>query len=192
MIDNDPFTFVFENLFTPEWCQNVIDKFEEASKAGFVESRQASENAPSTYKRDGQVFSSAEGYLAMFGEENAEFCQTFWDVCYKAYDEKFSLSSNHEGHGIFFNKIQKTEPAGGYHVWHCENSSRDCSRRILTYILYLNDVEEGGETELLYQSNRIKAQTGRLVLFPAAFTHTHRGNPPLSGSKYIITGWVEM
>ena len=46
MIDNDPFTFVFENLFTSEWCQNVIDKFEEASKAGFVESRQASENAP--------------------------------------------------------------------------------------------------------------------------------------------------
>jgi len=24
-----------------------------------------------------------------------------------------------------------------------------------------------------------------------AFTHTHRGNPPLSNTKYIMTGWLE-
>ena len=62
---------------------------------------------------------------------------------------------------------------------------------IKTYILYLNDVEEGGETELLYQSMRFKPEAGTLLLFPAGFTHTHRGNPPLSGEKYIMTGWVE-
>tara|TARA_R110000868_G_scaffold16539_1_gene73910 strand:+ start:347 stop:526 length:180 start_codon:yes stop_codon:yes gene_type:complete len=58
-------------------------------------------------------------------------------------------------------------------------------------MLYLNDVEEGGETELLYQSRRIKPQKGTLTMFPASFTHTHRGNPPLSNDKYIVTGWVE-
>jgi len=38
---------------------------------------------------------------------------------------------------------------------------------------------------------RVKPKKGRLILFPAGFTHTHRGNPPLDGEKYIITGWVE-
>ena len=58
-------------------------------------------------------------------------------------------------------------------------------------MLYLNSVTEGGETEFLYQKRRIKPQQGRLLIFPAGFTHTHRGNPPLSGNKYILTSWVE-
>jgi hypothetical protein len=58
-------------------------------------------------------------------------------------------------------------------------------------MLYLNDVEEGGETEFLYQSMRISPKQGTLVLFPAAFTHTHRGNPPLKGDKYFITSWIQ-
>ena len=58
-------------------------------------------------------------------------------------------------------------------------------------MVYLNDIEDGGETEFLYQSRRIKPVTGRAVLWPAGYTHTHRGNPPLKDAKYIITGWVE-
>ena len=61
----------------------------------------------------------------------------------------------------------------------------------MAFILYLNDVDEGGETEFLYQSRRVKAKAGTVVLWPAAYTHVHRGNPPLSGSKYILTGWLE-
>ena len=55
--------------------------------------------------------------------------------------------------------------------------------------LYLNDIEEGGETEFLDQNRRIKAQKGTMVIFPAAWTHVHRGNPPLNKDKYIGTGW---
>ena len=58
-------------------------------------------------------------------------------------------------------------------------------------MIYLNDVEEGGETEFLYQSIRVAPKAGTLLIWPAGFTHTHRGNPPLSGDKYIATGWVQ-
>jgi hypothetical protein len=63
--------------------------------------------------------------------------------------------------------------------------------RICAFILYLNDVEEGGETEFLYQKTRIKPERNKLILWPTSYTHIHRGNPPLSGEKYILTGWVE-
>jgi hypothetical protein len=82
-------------------------------------------------------------------------------------------------------------PGQGYHVWHCEDMALEFRRRIGTYILYLNDVEEGGETELLYLNQRIKPTAGTLVLFPSGYIHAHRGNPPLSGVKYILTGWLE-
>lgn len=84
-------------------------------------------------------------------------------------------------------KWQKTEIGGGFHRWHYENSLD--KKRELTWTLYLNDVEEGGETEFLYQHTRIKAQKGLFTIFPANWTHTHRGNPPISNVKYIGTGW---
>ena len=38
-------------------------------------------------------------------------------------------------------------------------------------------------------NKRVKAKTGRLIIFPAGYTHTHRGNPPIGGDKYILTNW---
>ena len=59
----------------------------------------------------------------------------------------------------------------------------------MVWSIFLNDVEEGGETEFLYHSMRVKAKKGSMLLFPAGFTHLHRGNPPMSNTKYIATGW---
>jgi hypothetical protein len=87
-------------------------------------------------------------------------------------------------------KLQKTPIGGGYSVWHGEQGRGEASTRVLSWMVYLNDVEEGGETEFLYQGFRQKSVKGTLVIWPAAFTHTHRGNPPYSNEKYIITGWA--
>lgn len=88
-------------------------------------------------------------------------------------------------------KLQKTPPRGGYHVWHCEHAGRGMSTRILAWTLYLNDIPDGeGETEFLWQGVRVKPKAGTLSIFPAGFTHTHRGNPVYTHNKYIATGWV--
>jgi hypothetical protein len=54
---------------------------------------------------------------------------------------------------------------------------------------YLNDVDEAGETEFLYQEIKFKPKKGLTLIWPADWTHTHRGIPSLSEEKYIITGW---
>ena len=72
-----------------------------------------------------------------------------------------------------------------------EADSLERAGRVLAWGLYLNNVEQGGETEFLYQQTRVPATEGTLVIWPASFTHTHRGNPPLSNVKYLLTGWVE-
>lgn len=59
------------------------------------------------------------------------------------------------------------------------------------FIGILNTISKGGETEFLYQHQRITAQQGKLIIWPAGFTHTHRGNSPLSNDKYLLTGWIE-
>ena len=92
---------------------------------------------------------------------------------------------------IYEGKIQKTRPGEGYHMWHSESIGRQSTCRELAWMLYLNDVEEGGETEFLYQKVRFKPKKGDFLIWPAGFTHVHRGNPPLSNDKYIATGWIE-
>ena len=47
----------------------------------------------------------------------------------------------------------------------------------------------GGETEI-WDSHKIKPECGKLLLFPSCWTFPHRGNVPISGNKYILTGWV--
>lgn len=190
-MNKDQFTVVYDEAFDTDFCNNVIERFEKANELGFAYSRQKSENAKKHEKKDLQVFSVDELYLDMFGDLNKHFTKVFWETYYEDYNSRFSLD-HHDPHQIYYNKIQKTSPSGGYHVWHCEDSARTAQGRILSYILYLNDVDEGGETEFLYQGIRVPAKAGRLAIFPAGFTHTHRGNPPLNEDKYILTGWVEM
>src|SRR5690606_30815922 len=83
---------------------------------------------------------------------------------------------------------------GGYPYWHCELYPRDpgCEtlHRHLLWTVYLNDGFSAGETEFLYQGRKVAPRTGRLVIAPAGFTHTHRGNRPEGGDKYIATSWV--
>ena len=88
-------------------------------------------------------------------------------------------------------KFQWTPVGGGFSVWHIEQASGVSSNRCLAWSVYLNDIEEGGETEFCYQRVKCKAETGKLVIFPAGITHPHRGNPPYSSDKFIMTGWFE-
>ena len=83
---------------------------------------------------------------------------------------------------------------GGYPYWHSEISPKaetdDNLHRVLLWTIYLNDGFGEGETEFLYQQRRIVPKTGSLLIAPAGFTHTHRGNMPKGGNKYIATSWV--
>ena len=83
---------------------------------------------------------------------------------------------------------------GGFPSWHCEQSPGDARaeqlHRALLWTIYLNEGFDAGETEFLYQDRRIAPSTGALLIAPTAFTHTHRGNVPRGGDKYIATSWI--
>lgn len=83
---------------------------------------------------------------------------------------------------------------GNYNYWHCEvypeAPHNEALHRTLLFMFYLNDVEVGGQTEFYYQNKAISPKTGRMVIAPAYFTHTHRGCVPVSNDKYILTSWI--
>lgn len=91
--------------------------------------------------------------------------------------------------------LQKyAKDVGGYPHWHSEQfpqiGHNEALHRVVLYMFYLNDVDEGGETEFYYQERKLKPKKGTMVIAPAGFTHSHRGNKPISGDKYIATSWI--
>ena len=84
--------------------------------------------------------------------------------------------------------IQHYMPGEGFYEWHCERGGYPASHRVLVYMTYLNDVENGG-TEFKFQKIKIDAKKGLTLIWPSDFTHTHRGIISNEEEKYIITGW---
>ena len=110
----------------------------------------------------------------------------------KQYSDEYMGAFYTGRYSSFDQKLQVTPAGGGFHNWHCEHSHYVYCDRVLAWMFYLNNIELGGETEFLHQKCRIKPEKGKLVIFPAAFTHCHRGNPPLKDTKYVVTGWFNL
>lgn len=185
------FIGVFDDVMPGEYNDFIIQAFEEVVKTGMTYSRKEIGDKHQLQISDRQLFFSEMIYSNKFVSINQPFMEMFFQQAYPKYLEKYGILDKLAETSIYASKIQKTEKAEGYHEWHCEQGDRLSCQRVLSYIYYINDVPEGGETEFLYLSKRIQAKAGRLVIFPCGFTHTHRGNPPLSNTKYILTGHLE-
>jgi len=185
------FIAVFDEIYSTEDCQIFIDYFEKVKSLNLTYTRQAVGDGFAHQRQDETAFLMEED---MFLSPNLpitnKFLEKFWK-CYDVYADTFSVLREAQKHGILSLRLQKTLPGQGYHVWHYETSQKMTSGRICAFTIFLNDVKFGGETEFLYLQERVDARQGRVVIWPAGFTHTHRGNPPLSNEKYILTGWIE-
>jgi hypothetical protein len=189
-MDKANFIEVYNDVFDDEYCRNAINFMDYSEEHGFCSDRQA-DGADPTEIQDNAVF-IPNARLENGPYDLASICnKNLWGVAYAQYAKKYGILKRLGPHNSFTMKLQKTRPGEGYHVWHAESMVRTDCHRVLTWSIYLNDNFDAGETEFLYQQYRYKPKQGDVVIFPAAFTHTHRGNPPINGTKYIITGWIE-
>jgi hypothetical protein len=187
------FIAIYRDVYPEGYCQHLIKEFDRLVESGAGTNRQRGEGAPKHRKNDMQLGLN-------FGVHSAQdfngtpATRMFFDGlqrCYDAYAEQFSVLRDGRITGTAM-KMQRTDPGGGYHVWHGEQGNGEHADRVLVYMLYLNTLtqEEAGETEFLYQQRRLQPTENTMVLWPAAFTHAHRGNTVFGErSKYIVTGW---
>jgi hypothetical protein len=184
------FIGMYDNYITKEECDKAIKLYEEQNKFNNTINRIGFEKASILQKQDQQYF-AAPNNIDVWWEQLKPMMVNF-DLAWNHYIKNVGAD---DAYGVPFHftdlKIQKTLPTEGYHVWHIEHGPGHFNEsRAFVFSIYLNDVEEGGETEFLHFSKRVKPKTGRIVIWPAAFPYLHRGNPPLSGEKYILTSWM--
>lgn len=193
-IEYKDFIGFYRNVYPEGYCQHLIKEFERLESEGAGSSRQSSENALAHHKNDFQIFCNVKNH-SIEPFEGRDSVGTFFDglqVGYDHYINKFSVLKNSGEIKATSMKMQRTSPGGGYHVWHSEQGGGNGANRVLVYLLYLNTLLQGGngETEFLYQEQRVEPEENLLLFWPAAYTHPHRGNPVYNNNfKYIVTGW---
>ena len=99
---------------------------------------------------------------------------------------KNTIKSVHIGQ---FN-LQKYLPGDHFSKIHSERLSIETSHRVFAWMTYLNDVDDGATTNFSHYDIKIKPEIGKTLIWPAEWTHVHKGSVLKSGSKYIITGWI--
>ncbi len=87
--------------------------------------------------------------------------------------------------------IQRYQAGEHFQQIHSERTSIESLHRIFAWMTYLNDVDDGGTTYFSHYDLEIKPRKGLTLIWPAEWTHAHKGNVLHSGSKYIITGWMD-
>lgn len=185
---------IFENAVPDDMCDVIIDVFD-----NYIENKMTPEiekwtSVGEDQFPDGSMSRKDEQlYLECVDLKLAMQLNTFIGQAFEQYVKHYGgITQNNDPVSSWTTKIQKTVAGGGYHKWHCENGVFMYRDRVLTWMIYLNDIppENGGSTEFLYQKLALHPKKGTIVLWPAAYTHMHRGGF-LTGpiDKYIATGW---
>jgi len=183
---------VVDDLLDSATCQNLISYIDAACD---IECAGSLKNESTPGRLDHQVFVKSEQVLTdeqftffRSGMSGDALHSALFDKAIDPYLDKYSILKQMPLCSLDI-KLQRTPPGGGFHTWHYETSSL-ASCRVLTWSVFLNDDFEAGETEFLYKHLRVSPKRGRCALFPSDFLSTHRGNPPIGGTKYIATGWL--
>lgn len=173
----------YTGAFSPDDCEKLIE---------YIDTFQANNlltyNQEKLHEVDHETINVTDSYnFPAYSFISNQIIPKF-KPCIDEYLKTFSILNSYK-FLVYDLKLKKIPVGGGFHSWHFENGSVHYSPRTFVIQLYLNDNFDGGETEFLYQNRREQAEQGDVLIFPAGFTHTHRGNPPIGGTKYLITSW---
>jgi hypothetical protein len=173
-----------EFLVPESVCENIINYAENKIEKGFFNKSQ------SKFRNDvGVSLSRMSSYK---NSENFIIINKTIKYSLNKFLSNFTINQSEKNYSYTEHKFQKTVENEGFHIWHFENGGEQ-NNRAFVWMLYLNTIEKGGQTEFYKSKNeiiRIKPEIGKFVFWPAGETHTHRAAPDLQETKYVLTGWV--
>ena len=176
----------YDNTISSKYCKKIIDFFEDNKDLQFR----------GRYIIDGQTIrdpsvKDSKDITLYFNDETipSTIISRILNAKTSIYIDTFRSTHIVDTFSVEMGyNLQRYNPGQGYHVIHCENYGRGIER-VLAWTLYLNTVTDGGGTYYPEYDKTIDAVEGRLCIFPAFWTHAHKGIVSNTETKYIATGW---
>jgi len=195
------FIYKKENSIDPETCNKIIELFEKYEKYQYPGVIGSNEN--SNTRVDIKTKNTIDmGILSVrHVDEKWEYFSKLLINNLKSNLEEYNLSLkkifsididkifwNSSIHSLLIHKYKKNEGKFTYHN-DMFLEKENFKYRVLNYMWYLNDVDQGGETEF-FGYHIIKPKQGTFIFFPSEWFFPHTGKVALSNDKYVITGWI--
>ena len=177
----DDYIVVFDNVLDETACEILIDTYNKSPN--HIQER----NNNLMKFREINIFKAKpfESFRELFLMKAKNLAESYRDYTGAFWPEDLAYEAP---------RIKKYEPNVGYFNWHIDSATAETGKRLLVMFWYLNDVEEGGETEFSIGEDIIKnpAKRGSVVCFPPNFLYPHRGVMPISSPKYVISSYVQL
>ena len=188
----DPYIWVYDDAIPVKKCQEIIEKFDAfphktqgRTGAGIdIKIKKSTDCMVSDHDCWSEIDKEFEGLIHFLIQKYSEHLEkniTGFSSFVTGEKTRFQVPLDGNVYDTGY-QIQRTEIGDGY-IWHHDYEKY----RVLTYILYLNTVEEGWTQ--FYNGDQVSPKAGRCVMFPATWTYYHQGYPPKE-TKYLMTGWV--
>lgn len=202
----DMYVRVYENVLSDSFCDHIIKKFEENPDfhalypvtsdetmliiKGGVEKLKG--HIGSKYTKEMYFDSNELKYEDTYvSQQLSRYLIKYFNELDLSGDINALIGNSDSGY-----QMQKYIKNEGRYIFHTDfsvkmeknNERNQIGHRTVTFLFYLNDVEEGGETT--FPEFKVKPKKGSLLMFPATWNYVHSGNVPKSNDKYIITGWM--
>ena len=186
------FIYVEDDVMDKDFCSHLITKFE-----GDIDHQYKGLTAGGINEHVKNTTDLRISSLDHWNDEDQKVCE-FVDNSMNQYIhhlEKFMIGifnlndmrpASYSDAGY---QIQRYKPGGGYKIWHFERGNPGTITRYLVYMTYLNTVTDYGGTAFKYQNLEVQAEKGLTLIWPAEWTHTHKGIVSPTQEKYILTGW---
>ena len=178
------------NIENDKLCNEIIQFFEEnksMQRAGLTahgydpKIKQTTDMTITPSNLKNQKFSLFHSYFNLLKD-----CFLDYRNQYPFLNHKF-FNRTHIGN---FN-VQKYNSGDHFSLLHSERVSVDSLHRLFAWMTYLNNVDDGGTTNFEYYDIKVKPEIGKTLIWPSEWTHAHTGSILKSGTKYIITGWIQ-
>lgn len=172
---------IYDNVLSQEVCRGLIEIYEENVGNHERYDNQGRPNFTQLNFTDCQNDTKAHMLHSEVVNKVLEYRRNYYDLM----DDRVFPLDNHFEHF----RIKKYNADGNdFYDTHVDVTDYACARRYLSFIFYLNDVQEGGET--VFTDLTIQAKAGKLVIFPPLWMFPHKGNPPIGGPKYILSTYL--
>jgi len=181
-MDDDILFFVNENSLSNELCSEIIQLFENnTDKYPGITGGGLNKSVKNTTDLVIPMYDVKwkRIYKFILSELQTNIKKYFSKMSEFNYNDNLTLNSI---------QVQKYNKGEGKYIYHDDARIYNGKCRKITFIWYLNNITDGGETE--FTNFKVKPEAGKLVLFPSSWVYPHRANVPISDDKYIMTGWL--
>lgn len=182
MVDLNDLIQVYDNALDQEICDFLIQFFD--GQPQFHE-RIENNNKPNFTQLNLTENCKISRDVNLIHNEILKNVYTYRDKYYEFVDKRV-FPDQHQFEQF---RIKKYNPDGtDMFDTHVDVQDYASARRYLSFMWYLNDVDKGGNT--VFNGLTIEPKKGTLVVFPPLWMFPHKGEPPISGPKYILSGYL--